>query len=424
MRVLLVSANTETITMPVFPLGLACVARATMGAGHEVEWVDLMAEGDPDAAVREAVASFRPELIGVSVRNIDDQDMASPRCFLDQARDVVSSCRNASGVPVVLGGPGYSMFPECGLDYLGADMGIQGEGEAGFPLLLEALEKGGALSGVPGLYLRGRGLQAPRRFERDPDRFPLPDPRLFSISAYGGEDFRVPVQTRRGCPMGCSYCSTGTVEGRMVRARSPEAVVLWLSRWVEAGCRRFHFVDNTFNLPPSYAGALCRHLAAAPFEISWRCIVYPGALDERLVEAMAGAGCTEASLGFESGCDRILKAMNKRFTTRDVRDAASMLSAHGIRTMGFLLLGGPGETRDSAEESLNFVDTLGLDAVKITLGVRIYPHTRLAELARDQGVITDDDDLLIPRFFMAEGLEAWLRKTVEDLAREHRNWIL
>ena len=424
MRVLLISANTERINLPTFPLGLACVAQATMDQGHEVEWLDLMAERDPDKVVMRTLERFQPQAIGVSVRNIDDQKMANPKFLLEQARDVVKFCRGVSESPIVLGGAGYSLFPQTSLEYLGADMGIQGEGESAFPLLIEAVERGRPLSGVPGLYLRGQGLQGERRFAEDLDRLPLPDPRLFSTSAYEGEDFYVPVQTRRGCALRCSYCSTETIEGHALRKRSPEQVVRWMARWVESGFSRFQFVDNTFNLPPSYALDLCSLLAETDVPVIWRSILYPAKLEEKLVKAMAQAGCREVSLGFESGCDDILREMNKHFLSKEVREAAGMLSDHGIRTMGFLLLGGPGETRQTVEETLAFVSTLNLDALKITLGIRIYPQTKLAKVAVQDGLIEADDDLLFPKFYMVKGLEGWLRETVAKKVKEHRNWVM
>jgi radical SAM superfamily enzyme YgiQ (UPF0313 family) len=197
-----------------------------------------------------------------------------------------------------------------------------------------------------------------------------------------------------------------------------------MTRWVESGFRRFQFVDNTFNLPPSYSLALCSRLAGADLSITWRSILYPGKLDEKLVGAMAKAGCREVSLGFESGCDDILEEMNKQFRSKDVRDAARMLADHGIHTMGFLMLGGPGETRDTVEETLAFVSALNLDALKITVGIRIYPHTKLAKRAVQDGLIAEEDDLLFPKFYMVRGLEDWLRETVAKSLKEHRNWVM
>ena len=115
MRILLISANKEAINMPTLPVGLGCVAAATQRAGHAVALVDLMTSGDPDIAIKSAVEEMRPEVIGISVRNIDDQNMASPKFLLDQAKTAVSICRSVTDIPIVLGGAGYSMFPESAL---------------------------------------------------------------------------------------------------------------------------------------------------------------------------------------------------------------------------------------------------------------------------------------------------------------------
>jgi radical SAM superfamily enzyme YgiQ (UPF0313 family) len=182
-------------------------------------------------------------------------------------------------------------------------------------------------------------------------------------------------------------------------------------------------VDNTFNRPASYAKELCRELSAASLDIRWRCIFYPERVNGALVEAMAKAGCKEISLGCESGSETILGLMNKRFTPEDVKKASQLLADHGIARMGFLLLGGPGETRATVRESLAFVDSLDLEAVKITVGIRIYPHTMLAKRAVEEGIISADDDLLFPRYYLTPGLETWLRGIVEDWAEERPNWM-
>ena len=178
------------------------------------------------------------------------------------------------------------------------------------------------------------------------------------------------MQTRRGCPLACSYCSTPELEGTDVRMRSPALVVEHVARVAEAGFRRFYFVDNTFNLPPSYALDLCRRLAELRLDLAWRCILYPHHVSEELAAAMAEAGCVEVSLGFESGCPQVLRAMNKRFQPDEVREISERLAAHGIRRMGFLLLGGPGETKESVDESLAFARSLGLGDAQ---GLRGHP---------------------------------------------------
>jgi radical SAM superfamily enzyme YgiQ (UPF0313 family) len=423
MRVLLISANTERINILPLPLGLNCVAVATRNAGHEVKLLDLMAESDNRLSVKEAIESFHPEIIGISVRNIDDQNMENPRFLLDQVKKVVEDCRSYSNASVILGGAGYSIFPEDALNYLEADMGIQGEGEMAFPFLLDRIRQGTDLSGTPGLYLRHHGLQGKRTFVKDLDTFPIPDVHIGDFSSPAGRDCWIPVQTRRGCPMNCSYCSTGTIEGRSIRKRSLEMIIEEIACHVDAGFQQFYFVDNTFNLPLSHAKEICRKLIESGLTISWRCIFYPGKFDKEFITLLAKAGCKEVSLGFESGCGRVLHAMNKKYTTDDIRRTSEILKDFGIRQMGFLLLGGPGETRESVEKSLAFADSINLDLLRVTVGIRIYPDTALAKTAIDERVVSREDNLLFPRFYIVNHLKDWLRETVNVWMADRPHWI-
>jgi radical SAM superfamily enzyme YgiQ (UPF0313 family) len=147
-------------------------------------------------------------------------------------------------------------------------------------------------------------------------------------------------------------------------------------------------------------------------------------VDEALVKDMARAGCKEVSLGFESGSGKILRALNKNFQPEEVRRISERLKRYGIVRMGFLLLGGPEETRKTVEESLAFADSLDLEAMKITMGIRIYPYTHLARIAIKEGVIAPDDDLLFPKFYMAPDLEEWLRATVSVWMEGRPHWML
>jgi radical SAM superfamily enzyme YgiQ (UPF0313 family) len=400
------------------------VATATERAGHQVKLVNLTSEEGSDQFLRRIIRSFCPDVIALSVRNIDDQGMPDTRFLLDQVKEVVTYCRTSTKAPLILGGAGYSMYPESVLAYLEADMGIKGEGEKAVPALLEQMDSGGDISKIPGLYLPGKGTKIKSHFVKDLDAYGFPDEHLWLSSALIDQDIWIPLQTRRGCPMNCSYCSTPSIEGEVLREHSLEAVVEVVVRYVKAGFDKFYFTDNTFNLPPSFAAELCRCLQATGVELSWMCIVYPGDIEESLIRDMARAGCREVTLGFESGSEYMLRTMNKRFTLRQVRRNSELLEKYGIRQMGCLLLGGPGETKSSVEETLAFADSLPLTTVKVTSGIRIYPHTALAQKAVDEGRVSPDDDLLYPRFYLAEGLENWLHETVRVWIDKRPHWSL
>jgi radical SAM superfamily enzyme YgiQ (UPF0313 family) len=476
-RVLLISGNTETISMPTLPLGLAGVAAATRKAGHEVALLNLMFEGDPELSIRTSIEDFRPQVIGISVRNIDDQNMLRPQFLLAPVREIIAACRSLSDAPIILGGAGYSIFPQSALRYLGADMGIQGEGEVVFPLLVDRVGKGGEVSDLPGIHLPSQPPSFPRKacpelaegrestgevdprlrggdnrpsvrrvadvgavrpaaqslratvrepplryFEKNLDALPLPEPSLWIPPGADKRDLWVPVQSRRGCPLDCTFCSTSAIEGRAIRRRSPDQMVKWLAALREAGCRNFNFVDNTFNLPPNYAKDLCRQVIQAKLDLHLWCLIYPKWIDRELVELMRQAGCRQISFGFESGSDRMLRSLNKRFDKKEVSAVSKMFAEAGIERMGFLLLGGPGETKDSVEESLSFADSLGLEALKITVGLRIYPRTPLARTALHEGVISADEDLLSPRFYLAPELRDWLPERVATY-KASRPWV-
>ena len=178
MRVLLVSANTERLTMPTPPLGAAMVAAATRCHGHEVELLDLLGSDDPSGTVREAIDRTRAEVIGISVRNIDDQNRGQPTFLLHSVEEVVHACRSTSTAPLVLGGAGYSIFPAAALDYLGADYGIAGEGELAFPALLDRLNGGATPSPTAKIFVRGDGARGDRVGPAVLDDLPSPYPDL------------------------------------------------------------------------------------------------------------------------------------------------------------------------------------------------------------------------------------------------------
>jgi len=418
MKALLISSNTETFNMVPLPLGLNLVAVAVRNAGHDIRMLDLMGNGNNSRIIRETIQEFRPDVIGISVRNVDNQSMTEARFLLEPVREIIAHCRACSEAAIVVGGAGFSIFPRAALSYLRADMGICGEGEVAFVELLEALERGDDLSTVAGLCLPGSEVQMGCATRAALETMPLPDPSLWTIPADTEAEIWVPFQTRRGCPMMCSYCSTPALEGTRIRKHPIDAVINGISGHVAAGFSNIFFVDNTFNLPPKYARELCVALASAQLGIRWHCILYPGYLDEEMVRNMADSGCYEVSLGFESGCPQILRNLNKKFEPDQVRFASDLLRDYGIRRIAFLLLGGPGETRESVLESLEFADSLQPDMLKITTGIRIYPGTALEKVARGEGKLAEDDDLLFPRFYMTDGLDDWLVPMLGEWAKK------
>ena len=153
MRVLLVSTNRCREIMPCMPVGIACLLPHL--DRHEVDVLDLLWEQDPEQALRDGIRSVNPEVVGLSVRNVDNQRWSLSEFYLPEVKRLVDLVHEEAHVPVVVGGAGYSIFPCTALNYLGAEWGIAGDGELGLPLLLDALEASRSPNGVPGLVRLG-----------------------------------------------------------------------------------------------------------------------------------------------------------------------------------------------------------------------------------------------------------------------------
>ena len=169
-------------------------------------------------------------------------------------------------------------------------------------------------------------------------------------------------------------------------------------------------MDNTFNLPQSYALDLCHQLVERRLDLAWRCILYPQHVSEELADAMAKAGWRGGQPRLRERLPASAAGHEQAVPARRGAGDFQRLAAHGIRRMGFLLLGGPGETKESVDESLAFARSLDLEMLKVSVGIRLYPYTPLARQAIEEGVVAPDDDLLVPRFYIRPGLEEYIKQ--------------
>ncbi|MBW2258323.1 MAG: cobalamin-dependent protein, partial [Deltaproteobacteria bacterium] len=226
MRIAFVSANREVLPDPVVPLGLLHVMAATPARHERVFW-DLCFEDEPLVALADRITENRPELVAIGLRNIQNSDYSDIEANLHYYRDLVDTVRSVTPAPIVLGGAGFSVMPRDILERLDADWGIAGEAEVAFPALVQALETGN----LDGLGAVGRVFQLQdghaERLSAGPPRFldldALPavgreavDPRYYEQVGIEA------VQTKRGCPMQCDYCTYPLIEGRKSRLRAPD----------------------------------------------------------------------------------------------------------------------------------------------------------------------------------------------------------
>ena len=427
MNILLVSQNQEKVPYPVLPLGLCYVAEALEAAGHSVRLLDLCFERDTAAAIARSLRGFRPGLIGVGIRNLDNCDYWRPKNFVPDARRIVEECRVASpGTPVVIGGSAVGVLPAGLLKATGADYAVAGDGERAAPALARALEQGGdprSLAGVCTVDVGGTVRVNPQ--DRVPALAALAPPRVYrwvDVRPYLAFEGVYPLQSKRGCALQCIYCTYTAIEGRMYRMKPGEQVADEVQDVVErSGVRDFEFVDSTFNLPESHAMDICDALVRRGLPARFiGSGLNPVSVSDQLLGRMKEAGFRSLICTAESASDTVIQNLAKGFTRKNLERIARLTRREGLRTLWIFLVGGPGETAETVDETLDFFHRFAApgDVGFVSNGIRIYPRTPLARIAVSEGLIRSEEELIEPRFYFSKGLDRdRLRETMADFAR-------
>jgi radical SAM superfamily enzyme YgiQ (UPF0313 family) len=429
-RVLLVSTNRERQPYPVVPNGLACVASALDAAGHHVRFLDLCFASDPVASARSAAVEFKPDIIGVSVRNLDNSDAIALRHYTPEARSVLHALRRAApSAKIIAGGAAFGVAPEALFRDLAVDYAVAGDGERASVALVNALSSGAPIEAMPGLVRDLNGIVAFTPPGEDADLDSLSPPALhrwIDLSRYQRHGATIPIQTKRGCVYKCVYCTYRNVEGWGYRTRDPELVADEIEELrIKAGVRHFDFVDSTFNSPPGHAIDVCEAITRRNLGVRLDTTNFtPATASAELLGAMKAAGFRSLGITAESASDLVLEKLEKGFTAAKVREVAERVEKFGIRILWIFLVGGPGETADTVEETLAFAAwrlERG-DSVYLTVGLRIYPGTTLHQIALAEGVVPDGSTLLDPTFYFSSAIHfdatvARLRKFAADHPR-------
>jgi anaerobic magnesium-protoporphyrin IX monomethyl ester cyclase len=461
MRFLIINSNRHRSPWPVPPVGACAVASAAAAAGHEVRFLDLCFVRRPEKAVARATAEFRPDLVGVSIRNFDNCDWAASRGFLEETRDlVIRPIRATAGCPIVLGGGAASLMPAEFLDFFNADFVLRGDGEPAIVGLLAALESKSPLNAVPGIAYRdvpgkpsladsgvplaacppvpserntggqaARGTRAihvgePARAE-DLDALPLPYPeRWLDLARYARWGGAVGIQTKRGCALKCTYCAYNAIEGACYRLKSMDRIALEIAEAVRGGAREIEFIDSTFNLPLDHALAVCRMLAQKKFPVRFSTMgINPLGATEELFRALEAAGFAEIAITPETGSPRMLESLQKGFTLADLERTAALSRASRLPAIWNFLLGGPGETEETVRETFAFIDAHipANHLVFLVAGIRIVAGSPLARMAVEDGSAAPGVGLLQPVFYDPPIGRARLLEMIEERLRHCPN---
>ena len=419
MRVLLVYANKSLDLTAAPPIGLSYVASAARAAGHEVAVLDLLVAKDGDHPLRRALRTHRPDVVGISVRNIDSCSKQRPAWQVEDVARHIGIVRESGSARVVLGGPAVSVLGPAVFGSLPADFAVLGEGEVAFPALLRALARGETTQGIPGIFARdGSTIDGTA-----PDRLPgLGRSGMESWidwPAYRRRNGTWAIQTKRGCPMHCVYCAYPGIEGAELRRRTPKDVADEIEHVaMTLRPKAFEIVDSTFNLPASHAIEICEEIVRRNLRVRLTTMgINPLSVTAPLFRAMRRAGFRSMMVSPDAASDTTLASLEKGFTVRDVRKTARLAKASGMRSAWFFILGGPGETRETVDETLRFIETELNDPRCLSIlmtGVRVLPGTGMAALAARAGIVTREHDYAAPTFYVSPDVEeAWIVSRVQ-----------
>jgi len=338
-------------------VGLGYIASSLQQDDHEVRIVDDYVLSP--AAIREEIRRFRPDVVGVEVFT------ASFRVCSEWAQDIRREC---PGARVVFGGPHPTTLPEVTAKVPAVDAIVLGEGEATMRRLLAAWGAGREPDGIPGLRYRSADGSivdnGPPEPIEDLDALPCPAFDLMNLDAYLSSGTQRATGSRcttaitsRGCRYRCAFC--GQPFGHRVRLRSPENVVSELEILIrDHDVHEVVYVDDDFATDPGRAAAICDLIVDRGIRVTWHVHCRVDTVSRALMQRMADAGCRSVFFGVESGSQKMLDAMNKRTTVERieaaVRDAKETI---GWVACGFVF-GMPGETRETAEETIRFAKRL------------------------------------------------------------------
>lgn len=345
------------------PLGLMAISAYIKLFGYrDVEMLNgQTSQGFEDDQLVAALKRYEPAVVGITTSSNLLYNV------LRIARVIKSHLPTSQ---IVLGGPHLTCYGRETVAHPEVDFGVVGEGEYTFLELLRSLDGAGEMGDVTGLvWKKGEEIvqNPPRVLSESLDDLPMPDFSLFDLKQH-----RIPyddyhpsgmIISSRGCPYHCTFCSRNYPYYRM---RGAESVVEEMEALKNMGCRSVSFYDETFNGSKRRVMDICRLLLERRVGLHWSFRGRVDRIDDEMARVMASAGCVRVNFGVESGTQEMLDRINKKTTLEQATNAFSLCRKHGISTVGFFMLGLPGETREQAEKTIDFARSLDPDYLLFT----------------------------------------------------------
>ena len=427
MRVLLIATNrhgqlmSRMVARPL-PIGLAYIAGHLDPSRHTTKVLDLMFSDDYQAEVASVVKEFRPDVVGLSLRNLDNGSYLDPQWALPVTRQVTEKIRSISTATIVCGGPAFSILPRECFDYVEPDLGVVGDAGETFAQLVERLEDAKPYQDLPGLVYRDKG-DITFTSQRSTSNFAKP-PRLedLDLAKYRQAGFGIGVLTKLGdfyYPTGDSPKAEEDAAWRVIRPiKDVVKEVKDLEQRLDL--RKVFFIDNGFNIPLAHAKSLCYALMEADLKLHWNTCLAPHSCDAELVGLMKQTGCALVLMTGRGGDSHEGTALGQHLD--QLRQVCRLCEDGGLHytiSQGF---GEPGETRETVDEKLGFLRDLNPALANLRIGVRMMPGSDVAAQAKSEGMISEESELIKPIFYLAEPVRDWLAEHLQAEASQNPRW--
>jgi len=384
MRVLLMSTPYPLEENPLPPLSLSYLAAVLQSEGIEVQILDLLVSQHSARKIRGKLEEYQPQMVGATCVTLN-----SPIASRN-----LKVCKDFDPrIITMLGGPHASFaLKETLLRARWIDVVVIGEGERTLVELVRALEKGKDIRQVAGIAFSedNRVVKTePRPLIENLDELPPPARHLLPLSKYRAIDAPCTVITSRGCPYRCIFCSGPRLFGRRVRFRDPKLVVDEMENIHKGlGFQRLNIVDDTFTLNHRHAQAICDEIMRRNLKFQWNVFARADTVTADLLNRMKQAGCSWLLYGVESASPEILKTIKKGTTPDDIRRGTKLATEAGIGVFNSFIFGLPGESPETACQSLAFAHELNRD-YDAKYGFHLLsplPGTELYEKPKDYGL--------------------------------------
>ncbi|MBC8487910.1 MAG: radical SAM protein [Bacteroidetes bacterium] len=420
-KILLISANQFTVPYPVYPLGLSYISSYLQTRLHDydIRIFDLVLN-NIDELIK-SLKKFKPDYIGISLRNIDDVNIYNKESFIINYKNIINEIKKNTKSKIIIGGSGFSIFPETLFEYLKPDFGIYGEGEESFYKLIYSLDNNLDYRNIEGLvYLENNNIILTKRtkYFKNPD-FCF-EKNL--IDYYWKHSGMLNIQSKRGCPYECVYCTYPLIEGSKVRLLNTDKIIEALSDiYFNKGIDYIFFTDSVFNINNDFNFELAEKIIKNKIAIRWGAYFSLHNLDDKLLILLKKAGLTHIEFGTESICNATLKSYGKPFTVSDIIEKSELCNKLEIDFAHFLILGGYGETEDTLNETYENSKRINRTVFFPFIGMRIYPGTKLHEIAIKEKTIRKDDNLLEPKYYISDKIDISTLK--EKANKTGKRWV-